>query len=185
VSGGFARRGWRLGARPAMAEARSESAASGPIGRRKPGGTKRRPCARLAAMRRARRPENGPPTPATNRARIVGLEEKIERLARLVEQHEHALAIQTPADGATPGRSGRAPGRMGWDYRRATAEEDGAAGWREIPRARPPETLTSASSARKATPPEGRDQPPRSSPWPPGIGFRRSTPPGRSWKPVV
>jgi hypothetical protein len=34
-------------------------------------------------MRRARRRENGLPTPATNRARIVGLEEEIERLARL------------------------------------------------------------------------------------------------------
>jgi hypothetical protein len=48
----------------------------------------------LAAVSRARRRENGPPTPATNRTRIVRLEDEVEWLDRLVEQHEHALAIQ-------------------------------------------------------------------------------------------
>jgi len=45
-------------------------------------------------MKRARRQSLGPPTPVSNRAHIVALEERIQELERVIEQHARDLAVQ-------------------------------------------------------------------------------------------
>jgi uncharacterized coiled-coil protein SlyX len=42
-------------------------------------------------MKRARRKETDPPTPASNRARIRTLEEHIARLEKVIDQHEKVI----------------------------------------------------------------------------------------------
>jgi uncharacterized coiled-coil protein SlyX len=42
----------------------------------------------------ARRADNGAPTPASNRARILALEERLARMEKTIDENQHDLAIQ-------------------------------------------------------------------------------------------